>query len=194
MMLHRDMGWLCQALSYGDAHRKGFSLVVQISIHVAPALIEPLPIGHAPFLQDFFSEATQAILLAPFRLLPQGLQNIKAQGRINEDLARAVQDEIKQDRWSDPEKVLADIAAAKENGSNLFKQQNGGDAYLAWADAAVDIDKILASGAWPALVRHGGKPFVSQLAELYFPLRPTWHLCRLQTCWKIQAWRFTLPL
>ncbi|EAT90819.1 hypothetical protein HBI56_216340 [Parastagonospora nodorum] len=171
MILHRDMGWLCQALSDGDAHRKGFSLVVQISIDVAPALIEPLPIGHVTFLQDFFSETTQATLLAPFRTLLRGLQNIKVQGHVNEDLALAVQDEIKQDRWSDPEKVLADLVAAKENGSSLFKQQNGGDAYLAWADAAVDIDKILASGAWPALVRRGGKHFVSQLAELYFLLR-----------------------
>jgi len=171
MMLHRDMGWLCQALSDGDAHRKGFSLVVQISIHVAPALIEPLPIGHATFLQDFFSETTQATLLAPFRTLLRGLQNIKVQGHVNEDLARAVQEEIKQHRWSDPEKVLADLIAAKETGSNLYKQFNGGDAYIAWADAAVDIDKIVASGAWPDLVKRGGQSFVSRLAEMYFLLR-----------------------
>lgn len=53
----------------------------------------------------------------------------------------------------------------------MYKQFNGGDAYIAWADAAVDIDKIVASGAWPALVKRGGESFVSQLAEMYFLLQ-----------------------
>lgn len=67
--------------------------------------------------------------------------------------------------------MLADFVAAKAEGSRLFQQGKRGDGSIIWADAAVDIDKMVMSSSWGALVTRGGEPFVSQLAELYFLVR-----------------------
>jgi hypothetical protein len=45
----------------------------------------------------------------------------------------------------DHEQVLADFAAAKEEGSRLVQQKKADEGCLMWQDAAVDVDEIVES-------------------------------------------------
>jgi hypothetical protein len=147
MMLHRDMDSFCAALMDGDAFSPGFTAAVEITIKVGPILTGSQPERFAPSFADFFSDTTQKILLAPFRTILRGFKSVDIQGHFDEDIAIAAQEDIHQDRWSDPTQVLTDLAAAKEEGSRLFKQGNMEDASLAWKDAALDIDKMVESSS-----------------------------------------------
>ena len=171
MVLFRDLDSLCQTLTDGDVHTQGFSKHLQISITVAPILTEQQPTKDTPSLTDFFSETTQTTLLAPFRAQLRGYKSVIIQGYVNRDLAEAVREDMGRDRWSDFKQVLASFAAAKEEGSRLFQQRKTSEGCLIWQDAALDIEKMVQSSSWPALVHGGGKPFVTQLAELYFLVR-----------------------
>ena len=171
MVLHRDVDVFCLALTDGDAHAPGFSENLQISMTVAPDLNEQKTSHNTPSLRDFFSESMQKRLLAPFRTRLRGYKAVKIQGYVDQALANTVREEMKLDRWSDPEQVLADFAAAKEEGSRLFQLRKVDEGTLIWQDAAVDLDKMLESSSWPTLVKRGGECFISQLAELYFLVR-----------------------
>jgi hypothetical protein len=171
MILHRDMDAFCHALMDGDAYSPGFTDAVQINITVAPILAVSRPTRHLPSFADFFSDTTQKTLLAPFRATLRGYKSVKIQGHVDQDLARAVEANINEDRWFDPGQVVADFAAAKEEGSTLFRQRKTEDACLAWQDAAVDIDKMVESSSWSTLAERGGEQFIFELAELYFLVR-----------------------
>jgi hypothetical protein len=171
MILHRDLETFCLALTDGDAMHAGFSEELRISITVAPIVAEREATKYASPLDDFFSESTQKALLAPFTTHLRGYKGVKIQGYVDKALASSVREEMGRDRWSDPDEILASFTAAKQEGSRLFQQRKFDDASLAWQDAAVDIDKMLASSSWPKLVKRGGERFISQLVELYFLLR-----------------------
>jgi hypothetical protein len=171
MVLHRDMDVFCSALMDGDAHCPGITQLFQITITVAPILSVRQPSKHSPLLNDFFSVETQKTLLAPFRTALRGFKSVKIEGHADRNLAREVEDEIAQDRWSDPKQVLADFIAAKAKGLKLFHQGKKGEGSLEWADAALESDNMVQSSSWETLVKRGGEPFVSQLAELYFLVR-----------------------
>jgi hypothetical protein len=171
IILHRDLDVFCRALADADAHRAGLIANLKLSIRVAPILFDQPSTRYAPSFDDFFSEATQKTLLAPFRKHLRGYTSVKISGHIDKTLARTTREEIKQDRWCDPQTVLSDFTAAKDAGTKLFQQRDLVNASLTWQDAAVDIDKIFGSTAWPKLVALGGQPFVSQLAERYFLVR-----------------------
>jgi hypothetical protein len=171
MVLHRDMDVFCSALMDGDVHCPGITRLLQITITVAPILSERQPSKHSPPLDDFFSVETQKSLLATFRTALRGFQYIRIEGHVEKSLARDVEGEIQQDLWSDPKQVLADFMAAKAKGSKLFQQGKKDEGSLEWADAALEIDKMVQSSSWEALVKRGGESFVSQLAEPYFLVR-----------------------
>ncbi|KAF1844857.1 uncharacterized protein K460DRAFT_286700 [Cucurbitaria berberidis CBS 394.84] len=171
MILHRDMEKFCEALTDGDAHTPGFSECIQISITVAPVLNEMPRERYTPSLEEFFSEKTQETLVAPFRKILRGYNAVTLNGHIADDLAKAVREDMGQEKWSDPRSVLEELLAAKQNGSRLFQERKFEEACLCWQDAVVDIEKIIQSSSWVTLVRRGGEPFFSQLAELYFLMR-----------------------
>jgi hypothetical protein len=110
-------------------------------------------------------------LSAPFRTQLRGYKSVEILGYVDKDLAKATREDIKQDRWSDYNQVLADFAAAKHEGTRLFQQRNTEQGCLVWQDAAVDIDNMVASSSRPSLSKRGGERFISQLAELYFIVR-----------------------
>jgi hypothetical protein len=171
MILHRDMEVFCNAFTDGDARVRSFSKNVQISMVVAPILSELRLTRYSPSFEDYFSKTTQKTLLAPFRTILRGYKAVQIQGRVDHDLAIAVQEDINRDRWSDPEAVLADFAASKDTGLKLFQQRKADDGCLVWQDAALDIDKMVQSSSWPSLVKRGGQRFVSHIAEMYFLVR-----------------------
>jgi hypothetical protein len=166
MILHRDMDVFCHALIDGDACCPGFIRQLQITIKLPPLLNVPQPTTHSPSFANFFSDATQKALLAPFRAILRGFMSVTVQGHIDQDLARAVQAEVKQDRWSEPTQVLADFKAAKAKGSVLFHQRDMEDARLVWQNAADEIGKVIVSSSWSTLCERGGEQFISELAEL----------------------------
>jgi hypothetical protein len=171
MILHRDMDVFCNAFRDGDVHMPHYNENVQISMAMAPVLDEQQPQKYSPSFEDFFSLTTQKKLLAPLRTLLRGFKAVKIGGHVDRNLAIDVQNDMKQDRWSDPAHVLANFVAEKERGSRLFKQGNKEEGCLIWQDAALDIDKMVESSSWSTLTKCGGEPFVSQLAELYFLVR-----------------------
>jgi hypothetical protein len=171
MILHRDIEVFCAALSDGDAHVPGYSCNLQISMTVAPILDERRSAEHMPSFDDFFSEATQKSLLEPFRTQLRGYKAVDIRGHVDRGLAADVQNDMRQDRWSDPAHILANFAVEKEKGSNQFQERMKDTGCLTWQDAVLDIDKMVESSSWTTLTKRGGEPFISQLAELYFLVR-----------------------
>jgi hypothetical protein len=171
MILHRDMELFCTALSDGDAHVPGYSGNLQISMTVAPILDEPRLAENKPSFESFFSEATQKALLAPFKTHLRGYKAVNIRGHVARSLAADVENDMRQDRWSDPAHILANFALEKEKGLKLFQERMKDEGCLVWQDAALDIDKIVESSSWPTLIKRGGQSFISQLAELYFLVR-----------------------
>ncbi|KAH7348202.1 hypothetical protein BKA66DRAFT_601376 [Pyrenochaeta sp. MPI-SDFR-AT-0127] len=171
IILHRDLSRFCQGLMDGDILARGFSNDLQISITVAPIMEEMSRTRNRSSFEDFFSEKTQKALLEPLRAQLRGYKAVKIHGYVDDDLLRAVHDEISQERWSDPDSILKEFTIAKQDGSRLFKERKNEEACLRWDDAVVDIDKIHDSTSWANLVRRGGETFTSQLADLYFLMR-----------------------
>lgn len=122
----------------------GFSEDLRISITVAPVMGKREATKYAAPLDDFFSEATQKVLLAPFPNHLRGYKRVKTQGHVDKKVANVVRDDMGRDRWSDPDEIFADFLAAKEKGSRLFQERKTKDASPTWQDTAVDIDKMLA--------------------------------------------------
>jgi hypothetical protein len=123
---------------------------------------------YAPSFIGFFTEVTQKTLLAPFRSHFRGYTSVKVIGHIDKALAATTCEEIQQYRWSDPRTILSDFAAAKEKGSELYRQRNVELASEFWLETTMDYVKMHSSSAWLELVARGGEPFVSALAELHF--------------------------
>lgn len=168
MILHRDLDLFCQSLVDGDAYMSGFNEKLRLLIFMAPVLT-----AHeaSPSMREFFSLATQKVLLAPLQAELRGFKNVKIQGFVDKELSKVVQEHMSQDRWSDADQLLADFTAAKEQGSKLFQQRRVEEGCLCWQDAALDLDNTMASSSWPMLLERGGERFVSQLAALYFLVR-----------------------
>lgn len=97
MILGRDLEIFCSAIMDGDAHVHGFSETVQINVNVGPVLDKLIPGRDPTSFKEFFSTTTQKKLLAPLRSILRGFRSIKVQGHVDKDLARTVQEEIKQD-------------------------------------------------------------------------------------------------
>jgi hypothetical protein len=171
MILHRDMDAFCTALMDGGAFSPGFTAALQITMAVAPVLTGSQPKRYTPSFMDFFSNTIQKTLLAPFRTILRGLKSVKIEGPVDEEIATAVQADIYQDLCSDPNQILADLAAAKEDGSRFFKQRKSEDAVLAWQDAAVEVEKMVESSSWSKVIQRGGHRFINELSELYFVVR-----------------------
>jgi hypothetical protein len=144
MILCRNLDIFCNAIMEGDVHVSGFSENVEINVNVGPVLDSLIPGRDPTSFGEFFSTTTQKKLLGPLRSILRGFKSIKVDGHVEQDLALTVQKEIRQDLWSDPQQILADFAAAKEQGSELFQQRELSDGCLVWQDAVTDIDKIRA--------------------------------------------------
>ena len=168
MIRYRDLEKLCDALKDGDAHFNGFSRTTHLAITMAPLLKKAPKRRYSPSFEEYFTEQTQQMLLAPFRNKLRGFKSVAVKGHISKDLGEAVCNDMKRDQWSDPQSILAKFSAAKTDGSNLFLMSKKEDAGLAWQDAVADMDIVHRSSSWADLIRAGGESFVSQFAEQYF--------------------------
>jgi hypothetical protein len=164
MILHSDLGLLCEVLKDANIHKPGLTGRLQLSLYMARLLdcIEP---GDSSPFDRFFSAEIQIALLAPTRATLREIKHANIQGHVQQNLALAAVNDISQDEWSDPQAVLADLVAAEEKGTTLFRQGKADEAYMAWSDAASVLDKIHASSSWPALAARGGEHFLAQIAE-----------------------------
>jgi hypothetical protein len=171
MILHRDIDVLCQIPMDGDGCCPIFIPEIQMTITFPPLIIGSHPTKHSPSFTDFFSDTTIKTLLAPFRAILRGFESVEIQGHADQDLARAVQADLYQDRWSDPIEVLAYLEAATLKCSNLYDQGNLEGASLFSICAASYVDMALLSSSWPTLVERGGEDFVFDLGHRYFLMR-----------------------
>lgn len=172
MILGRDMYKFCKALQDGDAHMDSFTKTLGMSITIAPAYIL---LGHSEThkasLDDFFTEKTQMSLLKPFRTYLRGLKNVTIGGKVLPELAMAVKEEMAQDMYTDPKETLDAIVTAKDLGNQFFCEGKRQDAADTWQDTAVEIERMHRGSSWKNLIRKGGRPFVTKIAELYFLLK-----------------------
>lgn len=171
MILHRDLGKVCQGINDLDAHMPGFSESLKISIRMAPVLDSIRDNSISPSFEGFFSQNTQETLLAPLRANLNGYKGVVVKGHVDKSVATAFREDLKKDRYSDPEAVLAQFTAAKQEGSRLFQGRQTTPAWMKWQDAAVEIDSMVKSASWSNLVRRGKQDFVPQLANIYFLMR-----------------------
>lgn len=170
MLLGRDMDVLCDVLMDGDIYIPGFGMEISLKLTIAPgATLEPSP--YKDTLTDFFSETTQTALLHPFRSRLRGFKKIKIRGLVDRPLAHAAEQDIAQDNAIDPAVVLAAAHNEKAAGQSLFKAGQPDEACLIWQDAALEIEQLVVSSSWPALVGKAGQPFAAQLAETYFLMK-----------------------
>jgi hypothetical protein len=122
MIRHCHMDKFCRALMDGYTRDPRFGENAQISIRMAPALDVVPQSMHSASFDAFFSDNVQRLILEPCRMILRGFRWLEMQGHIDEVLARAVQDDIMQDRWSDPKQILTELKAMKLDGMALFQQ------------------------------------------------------------------------
>lgn len=161
MILHRDLDDFCMALMSGDGMFRGFSSIVNLKITLGPNF-DTTSRG----LEGFFTHATQRGLLKPFQQL-FGIEAITIDGQVSDETSKSVKQRISQPRMLDPKGILADLMAAKEKGSQLFRHDKG-EAAEVWQEAAMNIEKLLGSSTWDNIVQRSDDEFMSQLAEVYF--------------------------
>jgi hypothetical protein len=168
MILHSDLERFCKALNDGDLHQPGFSDKIKISITMAPVLDTVSDNTLSPKFDGFFTEKTQERLFMPFMTNLFGYKAVEINGHVESSLADVVRQDIAQDRYSNPAMVLAEFAASKDRGSQLFKDRQFEEACIGWQDAVYDMENLIESSSWPNLIRKGGEAFVSEIAPLYF--------------------------
>jgi hypothetical protein len=175
MLLGRDLDSFCEVLSDGEVHMSGFSTGLAISITVAPMLrsTQQSQPRYKDSLIDFFSaEKTQQTLLRPFQTYLKGIKTIQVRGIVTDPvLAKRVTEEIAQDQWTNEQKVLDEITAAKDRGNQYFREGNLKEACEAWQCAAEDVERVHGGSSWKGLVARGGQPFAASIAALYFSLK-----------------------
>ncbi|KAF2650457.1 hypothetical protein K491DRAFT_782605 [Lophiostoma macrostomum CBS 122681] len=137
MILAEDVDGLLHTLEHLHAPRVGNTLAITLT--VAPGMQTNLASSKED-VQPYFSTDFQETLLRPFRNRLRGVQSVKVCG-VDKQLAKAVQADIAQNKWTEHIKVLADLQAGKGRGNELT--------------------------SWPGLCADGGKPFVDSIAELF---------------------------
>jgi hypothetical protein len=170
MMLGRDMDVFCDILADGNVHIPSFGTKVSLQITVAPNISQALP-AHKESILPFFSEKTQELLLQPFRTRLRDFKNVKVAGQVSPSIAAAAEEEIAQDFASDPEAVINQFQAAKDEGHYLFKLNKKEEACLRWQDATLEIENLQNGSSWNTLTKKGAVPFVARLAEIYFLMK-----------------------
>jgi hypothetical protein len=175
MLLGRDLDSFCEVLADGEVHMPGFSTGLAISITMAPMLqsTQQSQSRYKDSLTDFSSaEKTQQTLLRPFRTYLKGIKTIQVCGLVTDPvLAKTVAEEIAQDQWTNEQKVLDEITAAKDRGNKYFRKGNMKEACGAWQYAAEDVERVHGGSSWKGLVVQGGQPFAASFAALYFSLK-----------------------
>lgn len=170
MLLSRDMDDFCSVLVDGDVHIPDFGAKVAMLFTMAPNLPER-PTSHKNPMSQFFSEKTQEVILRPFRTHLRGFKTVKVGGLVSRAIAAAVEDEMAQNRSSDPEMVIVQFQSAKDEGQLLYRSNRGDEGCLKWQDAALEIEQLRQGSSWKALAEKGGVPFVARLAEIYFLMK-----------------------
>ncbi|KAI4911227.1 uncharacterized protein J4E92_010282 [Alternaria infectoria] len=168
MILYSDLDRFCKALNDGDLHDPGFSEKIKISITMAPVLDVASSNTLSPDLNGFFTKKTQETLFMPFMANLFGYGAVDINGHVDSALAATVRQSLGQDRCYNPAAVLAEFAAAKDRGSQQFKDGQFEEAVIGWQDAVYDMDQSRESNSWPNVVRKGGDAFVAEMAALYF--------------------------
>jgi hypothetical protein len=168
MMRHRYMDKFCRALMDAYTSDPRFGENVQISIRMAPALDVVPQSMHSASFDAFFSDNVQRMILEPCKMILRGFRSLEMQDHIDEVLALAVQDDIMQDRWSDPKQILTELKAMKLEGKALFQQHKISQSVRAWMYTSFSIQTMFNSSSWPALSSYDDEQFIPQLAEIFF--------------------------
>jgi hypothetical protein len=164
------MDVFCDVLIDGDGNVSGFGMNISLEIAVGSGSIL-IPSPYKESMSDFFSNSTQQALLQPFRNRLRGFKKAKVRGLVDRDIAKAAEEDIAQDIATDPEAVVKDFQAQKDEGQNLYKARNIDEACLKWQDATLEIETLRGGSSWPTLIDKGGVPFVARLAEIYFLMK-----------------------
>lgn len=170
MVLSRDLDILCDVLMDGDVYVPGFGMEISVKITVAPQATLESSLYKDP-LSPFFSEVTQQALLQPFRSRLRGFKKTKVGGLVDEKIAKAAEEDIAQDSATDPEAVISNYQAQKEEGQAFYKAKRPMEACLKWLDAALEIEQLVTNSSWQPLVEKGGRSFVKRLAEIHFLMK-----------------------
>lgn len=163
-MLSRDMGVFCDVLADGDVYIPSFGMNVAITIAAAPGRKQETS-PYKDSMSDLCTEKTQEVLLQPFRGRFRGFEKVKVEGLVSPAIAQAVEAETAQDAASDPDTVISESQAQKDEGSRLFRSKKKEDAVLKWQDAALEIEQLHEGSSWVPLIQKGGVPFVTRLAK-----------------------------
>jgi hypothetical protein len=121
-------------------------------------------------LANFYTEKVQRELLRPFVTFMRGLNSVQILGDIDQELGKSVRQNLLQSPTWDAEKVLRDLEAAKEQGLQIFCEEQHREALNIWWQATSRIESLQTrrDGTWNMLVQHGGRPFLDRVAQAYF--------------------------
>jgi hypothetical protein len=164
------MDVFCDVLFDGDGNVPGFGMNLSLKIAVGPGSIL-VPSPYKEPMSDFFSKSTQQTLLQPFRDRLRGFKKAKVRGLVDREIAKVAEEDIAQDTATDPDAVVKDFQAQKDEGQAFFRARDFDEACLKWQDATLEIETLRGGSSWPTLIDKGGVPFVARLAEIYFLMK-----------------------
>lgn len=187
MLLSRDLHLFCGRFDIAYLYlpeREDFGTRLMITITVAPALTEP-PTPRHEYLREFFTRMVQQDLLQPFRRI-RGVKAVQIRGFVSRDIATAVENDIAQDKWTDPVEVVDGITATMEHGDDILRKSANmlekhhvrnhhfSVAWDIWNDALGLIHAIYDSPSWKGLVEKGGRSFLQKIGEFYLLIKVNW--------------------
>ncbi|KAI4616126.1 uncharacterized protein J4E87_008861 [Alternaria ethzedia] len=166
IMLFRDVKLLCEAIKGGDDRLEDYKSLVTLDFELAPVIKRPPYQLEGP--TTYFSSAkTQEELLEPFRQSFRDMPRVTISGTVEEPLAKSAKEDFARSKFHDLDAVISSWTARKAEGTQLFKQGEGGCLKL-WAGVRDEIDEAHKSDTWKRLIEEGGPSFVTKVAELYY--------------------------
>lgn len=172
MMLAVHLKGLGESLMIGNT-MPGFSNHLTLRLNLGPMV----NVGHEArdyedleSLERYFTEKTQKKLLRPLADSLYGFQDVQICGLVLTDVVSSTLTAMASSKWAGPKHVLDHLAARKEFGMQLFRENKHQLASNSWTRDIIEIDMLRKGSEWSGLVHHGGEPFIDRVAEIYFQI------------------------
>ncbi|KAL6154480.1 hypothetical protein ACJQWK_01797 [Exserohilum turcicum] len=168
MMLACDLGIFCKSISFALQALPAYKSGGKLEIDVGPVCAQP-SVRYKDDLTDFFSDTTQKVLLNPLRTL-RNHKIVEVRGSVSKELAAAVKKEMVAEDWKNPTEILKALTAKKDQGMEMYHQNDFPMATEFWVSTAMEIESLRRGPLWSQMLLMGGEQFLNEIADLQFRL------------------------
>lgn len=162
VILRRDLDAFCAMFAFrGFLAFTDFGTQVEHGLEVHDPFDDTLSPG-------FMSEKNQERLLGPYREHMRGISRFDVRGRVSAEVARSVEDAVRQVPIPEPDEVIKELRRKKDLGNGYFRQMDFLRAAEAYSEGINKVMHLRNSPAWAKVKAEGGDDFLRALAETFY--------------------------